>query len=155
MAAVAARAGLSRPAAYEYFASTADLLSAVVLEQMTAWRTEVMNALADVSDPRERIRRYVSISMALVTEGSHEIMALLSAETLPATTRRELGKVHGELAAPLAHTLAELGAADPYLATMLAQGAVEAAARSVRSDTDVECLVNQVAQFIIAGVTRN
>lgn len=153
MAAVAARAGLSRPAAYEYFDSTADLLSAVVLEQMAGWRTEVMTALADVSDPAERVRRYVAISMDLFTEGSHEIMALLSAETLPATTRRELGKVHGELAAPLAQTLDELGAADPYIATMLAQGAVEAAARSVRSGTDVSALVDEVSRFIIAGVS--
>lgn len=152
MAAVAARAGLSRPAAYEYFASTADLLSAVVLEQMTNWRTEITTALSSVSDPRDRIRRYVEISLDLVTEGSHDIMALLTAETLPASTRRELGKVHAELAAPLAQTLHELGASDSYLATMVAQGAVEAASRSVRPDTDLSVLVDFVTNFIVSGV---
>src|SRR5210317_1746714 len=71
MTAVAARAGLSRTAVYEYFASTEDLLAAVLGERMTAWTADVEGALAAAEDPRDKIATYVRVSLELIKDGSH------------------------------------------------------------------------------------
>ena len=85
MTAVAARAGLSRTAVYEYFASTQDLLAAVLGERMAAWTVEVDEALQNVDDPESKLTIYVQVSLGLITDGSHTLLALLSAEIAAVT----------------------------------------------------------------------
>jgi len=152
MTAVAARAGLSRTAVYEYFASTQDLLAAVLGERMAAWTVEVEQALADVDDPEAKLTIYVQVSLGLITDGSHTLLALLSAETLPADVRRQLTGVHATLAAPLSSAVAQLGVPDVDQATRYVQGVVEAAARRIEPGQDAQAEVAAVTAFAIAGV---
>lgn len=152
MSAVASRAGLSRTAVYEYFPSTADLLAAVLAEQMQEWIEQVAALLAPEQSPEAAIRAYVRISLSMIHDGSHEIMALLAAETLSAPTRRHLGELHAQLAAPLIAAFADMGAADPMQCAFFAQGVVEAAARRVTAtDREITELVNSTTEFIING----
>jgi Transcriptional regulator len=81
MTAVAARAGLSRPAVYEYFSSTQDLLSAVLSERMEVWTQEVDRALAQETSPEEKVLTYVRVSLELISDGSHGLLVLFSSET--------------------------------------------------------------------------
>lgn len=152
MTAVAARAGLSRTAVYEYFASTEDLLAAVLGERMTAWTADVEAALANARTPQEKIATYVRVSLELIKDGSHGLLVLLSAETLPAHVRRQLSDLHATLAAPLSSAVHELGVPDVDLATRYVQGVVEAAARRVQPGQDIYAETTAATQFVIAGL---
>lgn len=156
MSAVASRAGLSRTAVYEYFPSTADLLAAVLAEQMQAWIEQVAALLAPEHSPEAAIQAYVRISLSMIHDGSHEIMALLAAETLAAPTRRHLGELHAQLAAPLVNAFADMGAPDPTQCAYFAQGVVEAAARRVTvTESELTELVNSTTAFIVRGASPN
>lgn len=152
MTAVAARAGLSRTAVYEYFASTEDLLAAVLGERMSIWTVEVESALASAEDPQEKVATYVRVSLELIKDGSHGLLVLLSAETLPSHVRRQLGELHATLAAPLSSAVRELGVPDVDLATRYVQGVVEAAARRVEPGQDIFHETTAATAFVIAGL---
>ncbi len=152
MTAVAARAGLSRTAVYEYFASTEDLLAAVLGERMTAWTADVEGELASARTPQEKVTTYVRVSLELIKDGSHGLLVLLSAETLPTHVRRQLSELHATLAAPLNSAVAELGVPDVDLATRYVQGVVEAAARRVAPGQDIDRETATATSFAIAGL---
>lgn len=152
MTAVAARAGLSRTAVYEYFASTEDLLAAVLGERMTAWTTDVEGALTAARTPEEKVTTYVRVSLELIKDGSHGLLVLLSAETLPTHVRRQLSELHATLAAPLNSAVAELGVPDVDLATRYVQGVVEAAARRVAPGQDIDEETAAATSFVMAGL---
>lgn len=152
MTAVAARAGLSRTAVYEYFASTEDLLAAVLGERMTAWTADVERELSSALSPQDKIATYVRVSLELIKDGSHGLLVLLSAETLPAHVRRQLSELHATLAAPLSSAVGELGVPDVDLATRYVQGVVEAAARRVQPGQDIQSETLPATGFAIAGV---
>jgi AcrR family transcriptional regulator len=152
MTAVAARAGLSRTAVYEYFASTEDLLAAVLGERMTAWTADVERELSSALSPQDKIATYVRVSLELIKDGSHGLLVLLSAETLPAHVRRQLSELHATLAAPLSSAVGELGVPDVDLATRYVQGVVEAAARRVQPGQDIQSETLAATGFAIAGV---
>jgi AcrR family transcriptional regulator len=152
MTAVAASAGLSRTAVYEYFASTEDLLAAVLGERMTAWTTEVEGALATAENPQEKISTYVRVSLELIKDGSHGLLVMLSAETLPTHVRRQLSELHATLAAPLSSAVRDLGVPDVDLATRYVQGVVEAAARRIEPGQDIFAETTAATTFVIAGL---
>lgn len=152
MAAVASRAGLSRPAVYEYFTSTEDLLGAVLMERMVLWTHDVTDALERAESPEDKVRTYVEVSLRLISEGSHEMIAVLSAETLPASVRAQLGALHAALAAPLADAVRDLGGGEAELITRFVQGVVEAAARRVPPGGDPTHEIEVATRFIVAGV---
>lgn len=152
MTAVAARAGLSRTAVYEYFASTEDLLAAVLGERMTAWTAEVESALAAADSPQQKVATYVRVSLELIKDGSHGLLVLLSAETLPTHVRRQLSELHATLAAPLSSAVRELGVPDVDVATRYVQGVVEAAARRVEPGQDIYAETTAATVFVIGGL---
>ncbi len=152
MTAVAARAGLSRTAVYEYFASTEDLLAAVLGERMSIWTAEVEGALAAAVDPEDKVATYVRVSLELIKDGSHGLLVLLSAETLPSHVRRQLTDLHATLAAPLSSAVRDLGVPDVDLATRYVQGVVEAAARRIEPGQDIFRETTAATAFVIAGL---
>lgn len=152
MTAVAARAGLSRPAVYEYFSSTQDLLAAVLGERMEVWTSEVDQALAGQTSAEAKVRTYVRVSLELISDGSHGLLVLLSTESLPVHVRKALTDLHATLAAPLGSALSDLGVTDIDLGTRYVQGVVEAAARRIEPGQDATSEIEAATAFAFAGV---
>lgn len=152
MTAVAARSGLSRPAVYEYFASTQDLLAAVLSERMQVWTTEVGEALAEEMSAEDKVRTYVRVSLELISDGSHGLLVLLSTESLPNDVRKALTDLHATLAAPLGTALHDLGVQDIDRGTRYVQGVVEAAARRIEPGLDASTEIDAATAFAFAGV---
>ncbi len=153
MTAVAARAGLSRPAVYDYFASTTDLLAAVLSERMHAWSDDVDQALAGEATAEAKVRTYVRVSLELISDGSHGLMVLLSTESLPADVRKALTDLHVTLAAPLGSALRELGVQDVDRGTRYVQGVVQEAARRLETGKDASEEITAATAFALAGVS--
>ena len=152
MAAVATRAGLSRPAVYEYFKSTADLLAAVLLDEMRKWSGDVVDHLAAESTPETKISRYIEVSLGLIADGRHEIIAVMSETSLPQPVRQQINALHATLAAPLTQAVAALGISDTDQAVRLIQGVVEAAARRLVPGSNPESEVRASSAFVLAGL---
>jgi AcrR family transcriptional regulator len=152
MAAVAARTGLSRPAVYEYFPSTADLLAAVLLEHMETWTLQVHDAITQLPDPQDRIDEYVFRSLRFFREDNHQSLALTSEASLPPEVRQRLTDAHQSIISPLIEAITELGIHDALQAAQFIQGVIEAAARRLSSDIDDEAHAAQ--EFIRAGLAH-
>ncbi|GDX32126.1 hypothetical protein LBMAG15_10600 [Actinomycetes bacterium] len=152
MAGVATRAGLSRPAVYEYFDSTQDLLAAVLLDEMRRWSGDVVDHLAAESTPETKIARYVEVSLGLIADGRHEIIAVMSETSLPKLVRQQINELHATLAAPLTQAVAALGIADTDQAVRLIQGVVEAAARRLLPGSDPKSQVQASTAFVLGGL---
>lgn len=152
MSAVAARAGLSRPAVYEYFDSTEDLLAAVLLDEVRMWAGDVIDCLAAESTPEAKIACYLQVSLGLIADGRHAIIAVMTETSLPKPVRANIDALLVTLTAPLAQAVAAVGVTDTDLAVRLIQGVVEAAARRIAHGIDPQSEVATSSIFVLAGL---
>ena len=152
MAAVAKRAGLSRPAVYEYFSSSEALVGELLLEEMRAWSEEVCDAVARARTPRDKVRTYVRTTLDLVAAGRHRLGRASQGVDLPEEVRDHLVHLHHTLASPLTQALAAMGVDDPQRASQLLQGVVEAATRRVEAGAPVRAEARAAERFVLAGL---
>ena len=112
MTAVAARAGLSRTAVYEYFTSADELLAVVLSDQMVLWREALrqrLHAASFETGDLDTVRIYVEVAMGLVADGHHSLLVLLTMHTLAEDVLHRLSAAHAAVAAPLGEALAQIG----------------------------------------------
>lgn len=150
MAGVAARTGLSRPAIYEYYPSTAELLAAVLVHALESWMSALDQAMADRRDPHEAIAIFVRESLTFFQDSDHRALTLMSQATLPAAVYAQVRDQHRSIRTYLIDALLALGVQDAEQAAQFIQGVVESAARlpkvAHRDDADA------VLQFVNAGI---
>ena len=155
MTAVAARAGLSRTAVYEYFTSADELVAIVLSDQMLLWQ-EALRQRLDAAPPQtgdlDTVRIYVEVAMGLVAEGHHSLLVLLTMHTLAEDVRDRLSEAHAAVAAPVGDALAQIGIRDVDQATNYVHAAIEAAARRITPGQDARAEIAAVAAFTVAGV---
>lgn len=136
LAAVAARAGLARSSAYEYFRSSKDLLAALVQDVFPRWSTCVINAMNAAGTPGERVLAYVDANLRLVADGEHAVARALAAvapeQDLDANTRT----MHEQLSTPLIAALTDRGIPDPATTAEMINAVVYAASRLIESGAD-------------------
>lgn len=152
MAAVANRTGLSRPAIYEYFDSTSDLLAAILIDHMREWTQAVGDVITEISDPAVRVDEYVIRSIQYFHQDDHRAMAFISQSTLPTNVRERMITEHQTMIEPLITALRDLQIQDPSRAAQFVQGVVEAAARQMSVDPATE--TQAAVQFIRAGLAN-
>ena len=155
MTAVAARAGLSRTAVYEYFTSADELLAVVLSDQMVLWREALRQRLHVASfetGDLDTVRIYVEVAMGLVADGHHSLLVLLTMHTLAKDVRHRLSAAHAAVAAPVGAALAQIGIRDVDQATNYVHAAIEAAARRLTPGQDARAEIAAVATFTVAGV---
>lgn len=155
MTAVAARAGLSRTAVYEYFTSADELLAVVLSDQMVLWREALrqrLHAASFETGDLDTVRIYVEVAMGLVADGHHSLLVLLTMHTLAKDVRHRLSAAHAAVAAPVGEALAQIGIRDVDQATNYVHAAIEATARRLTPGQDARAEIAAVAAFTVAGV---
>ncbi|NKB91257.1 MAG: TetR family transcriptional regulator [Candidatus Nanopelagicales bacterium] len=155
MTAVAARAGLSRTAVYEYFTSTDELVAVVLSDQMVLWQEALrqrLHAAPPETGDLDTVRIYVEVAMGLVADGHHSLVVLLTMDTLTEDVRHRLSAAHAAVAAPVGKALAQIGIRDVDQATNYVHAAIEAAARRITPGQDARAEIAAVAAFTVAGV---
>ncbi len=155
MTAVAARAGLSRTAVYEYFTSTDELVAIVLSDQMVLWQEALrqrLHAAPPETGDLDTVRIYVEVAMGLVADGHHSLLVLLTMDTLTKDVRHRLSAAHAAVAAPVGKALAQIGIRDVDQATNYVHAAIEAAARRITPGQDARAEIAAVAVFTVAGV---
>lgn len=105
MSAVAQEAGLSRPAVYEYFTSTEDLLAAVISKEADAWSIELSASIDAAETPEAKIRAYVEA--AARKQRTPGVLEAVSEPLLP--TLHSIGVRDVEVAISLLHACTRVG----------------------------------------------
>lgn len=140
MSAAALSAGLSRPAAYEYFHSSIALLEALVDGQAEDWTSATETALSEATEIAEIIRVFVETSMQI-----------LSRDAPPdGPSNTQVSRFHEGPGSALARSLSDAHIPDPDLVARLVGGAIVAV---LRSQDCVEDRVSTVTAFLSAGMT--
>lgn len=153
VAAVAARAGLSRTSVYEYFASSADLAADLVIEELGSFAEELAELSAAGQSPLESIDLWIEGSLQYIADGRHLLAKAFNAIDIPRHRSAAIGIAHGALLAPLRKQLTALGISDVDFALTLLQNATDGASRRIDSGDDAETVIKSVRKFCIAGLT--
>ena len=112
VAAVAAKAGLSRSSIYEYFSSSADLVADLVIDELDHYSNRLAEAIKDATDPYEMISLWIEEGLRYVVDGRHMLVKSLNTVTPPEFRKEEIAIGHRNLLAPLRKALEETGIAD-------------------------------------------
>ena len=153
VAAVAARAGLSRTSVYEYFASSADLAADLIIEELKNFGDELASISAQGESAIESIDLWIEGSLQYIADGRHLLAKALNAIDLPRNRGAAIGAAHGVLLAPLKSKLAEMGISDINFALTLIQSTTDGASRRIESGDDAELVIKTTREFCIAGLT--
>ena len=156
-AAVGAAAGLARPSVYQYFASGADILAAVIEDAFPRANESLRAALGEAIGPAEAIDAYVRETLRLTAEGAHRPAAALATAQLPDECLARLRELHREQAAPLLDALQTLGVPELHLTAQLLGGVIEAAMRAIEHGaplnevTDLTLVVVRAAVGVVTN----
>lgn len=152
VAAVATRAGLSRTSVYEYFASSADLVADLVIDELNNFTKTLEEATNGEELPVQAIEKWIEASLQYIADGRHLLAKALNAIHLPSNRSAEIGHAHRALLAPLRGKLIEVGISEIDFALSMIQSVTDKASRSIESGDDAEKVISSTTNFCIAGL---
>lgn len=152
--AIAARAGLSRPALYVYFESREELFFALVEDIFPRWTEHITRSMADVDHPADRVRAFAVANLELVDEGAHAVSGALRTLTPSEQLSAHAREMHAQIQAPLVDAVRELGVEPPEpvaeLINTLVHGATQMLERGQRYEAVLAGLDELLLPFVDA-----
>jgi len=152
VAAVAQRAGLSRTSVYEYFASSADLVADLVIDELESFAHDLKLAVSDEVDPYKSIEIWISSSLIYIADGRHLLAKALNAVELPRDRSGDIGAAHRALLAPLTNCLQQIGVKDIPQCLALLQSITDVATKRIESGAEAESEITKTIAFCTAGI---
>jgi AcrR family transcriptional regulator len=149
---VAKRANLSRASIYEYFSSSADLITDLIVDEMEIYTERLNHAILGSSDPFEKIELWIKEALLYVADGRHMLVKSLSTVTTPEFRREEVAQGHRKLMATFINPLSEIGFENPAAAAALLQSIIDATSIRIDSGNSVETEIQQAITFALAGL---
>ena len=150
--AVAARAGISRTAVYEYYNSAADLIADVLVDELAMWIDHLESAVAGIEDPAVRLRTWIATALSYVADGRHSLVRAAGRSDLPPVRRAQVQDLHRRLAGSVYVALRELGADDPERTASYIWSVTEAATRHIEAGRDADEEIAAAIRFALAGI---
>jgi AcrR family transcriptional regulator len=152
VAAVAKKAGLARSSIYEYFASSADLIADLILEELDYYSNRLAVAIVDATDPFEKIEHWIAEGLRYVADGRHMLVKSLNTISTPEFRKEEIAMGHRKMIAPLRQALAETGIKDPAAAAAFLSSVTDAASIRIDAGNDAELEIQRASSFALAGL---
>lgn len=152
VAAVAAKAGLARSSIYEYFASSADLIADLVIEELDYYCMRLGEAIKDATDPFEKLELWIDEGLRYVQDGRHMLVKSLNTVATPDFRKEEIALGHRKLIAPLREALAATGIKDLASASAFISSVTDAASVRIEAGNDAELEIRNATTFAIAGL---
>jgi AcrR family transcriptional regulator len=152
MSSVARAAGISRSALYEYFSSSADLISDLILDELNSYRSRLASATSRSHIPLEQVSIWIDESLTYVVDGRHMLAKSLNSIAPPEFRREEIRAAHIALMLTLKNPLDALGIPMGSPAISLLQSAIEVATKRIESGKDPELEVQSAKAFVLAGL---
>jgi AcrR family transcriptional regulator len=147
-AAVGAAAGLARPSVYQYFASGADILAAVIEDSFPRSNASLRAALEGASTPVEVLDTYLRETLRQASEGAHRPAAALAAAQLPDECRARLT----EQAMPFMQALRDLDVPELFVTAQLLGGVVEAAMSAIEAGSSLDVVTERTLALVRAAL---
>ena len=152
VAAVAKKAGLARSSIYEYFASSADLIADLILEELDYYSNRLAAAIIVATDPFEKIEHWIAEGLRYVADGRHMLVKSLNTISTPEFRKEEIAMGHRKMIAPLRQALAETGIKDPAAAAAFLSSVTDAASIRIDAGNDAELEIQRASTFALAGL---
>lgn len=136
---VAARAGLARTSVYQYYPSRADLLSALIDEELPAWEAHLGTAMNQFQNPRERIWAWFTANLAMFTGGHHAMGTSLGEQKDDPVVDDHSELMHARLRTLLTTEITRLGVERPDVVAELLDAQLHAVGKLIaagRLDAD-------------------
>ena len=152
VAAVAAKAGLARSSIYEYFASSADLIADLVLEELDSYTRRLAETVVGTTEPFLRIELWITESLRYVADGRHMLIKSLNTINTPDERKEEILMGHRRMLAPLQQSLLETGIVNIRGASALLASVTDAAAIRIDAGYEAELEIQSAVKFALAGL---
>ena len=152
VAAVAKRAGISRSLVYEYFSSSADLITDLVLEELEYYKNRLTIAVEGVEDPYKYIEQWISEALQYVADGRHLLVKSLNTVAAPEFRKAEISQGHRNMMATIIGPLQKISIPDLGLAVTYLQSAIDAAAKRIDAGNEAAPEIRSAQRFAIAGL---
>ena len=152
VAAVAQRAGMSRTSVYEYFASSADLVADLIIEELNSFAKILETAVGQCTDPCNCVESWINAALRYIADGRHLLAKALNATALPQDRAAQIGAAHRGLLAPLKSGLARLGVKDISQALAYIQATTDVATKRIEAGHDAEAEIKSATTFCISGL---
>ncbi|WP_112491049.1 TetR/AcrR family transcriptional regulator [Streptomyces bacillaris] len=147
-AAVGARAGLARSSVYQYFDSSAALLSTITEEAFRRSNEALSQALAAAEGPLERVEAFFRQSLRLGADGAHRPAVALMNVGLPPACQQRLMELHLEQVEPFRAAVRELGVPEPALTADLIAGMLHTALAAVDNGTPLDTVTQRTLALV-------
>lgn len=152
MGALAEATGLSRPAIYQYFSSSAHVLGELVLNDMADLSNEVERIVGAIEAPTEQVRAWIHYCLAYLSTGEHQAIMAIGRSALPEEHLGVVKAMHGFFMAQLVRPLELLGVQDATSLCGMIYGAVSAAAGRIAEGGEFLTEARLLETFVDAGL---
>jgi len=152
VAAVAKRAGISRSLVYEYFSSSADLITDLVLEELHYYKERLTTAVYGVEDPYVYIELWIAEALQYVADGRHLLVKSLNSVAAPDFRKNEIAQGHRNMMATIINPLKMIEVEDLGLAISYLQSAIDVAAKRIDAGNEAAPEIQNAQLFAIAGL---
>jgi AcrR family transcriptional regulator len=150
--AIARQAGISRASVYEYFSSTADLITDLVVEEMESHYKALSDAISLSADPVVQLDFWIRTALEYSADGRHLLIKSFSTVTPPDFRRDEITLGHRKLMTTLANPLVAMGFSNPRQPAHYIQNIVDSATTIIDSGNEKELEIQNAIIFAQAGV---
>jgi AcrR family transcriptional regulator len=152
VSAVAKRAGLARSSIYEYFASSADLIADLVMEEMAYYNKRLLKAVDNVEDPFEYIKLWIEEALQYVVDGRHLLVKSLNTVTTPTYRKSDIAQGHRDLMGTIIKPLSEIGLPDVRLGLAHVQATIDVASVRIESGNEAALEIEYAQRYAISGL---
>ena len=153
MSAVAKAAGISRSSIYEYFSSSADLISDLVIDELRNYRNQLAASTSESTDPLEQVGMWVEEALRYVVDGRHILIKSLNSIAPPDFRSNEIRQGHRDLMQTICGPLSALGIPTNSSAVLLLQSAIDTAAKRIDAGNDPDAEVAFAKIYALAGIS--
>jgi AcrR family transcriptional regulator len=159
MTELARRAGLSRTSVYDYFASSSDVISQILIQELDNYAKLLSSAVADADSAQGRIRAWIEASLRYITDGDHLLAKGMGAISANPETVRIFRAKHQLLLAPLTAVFDELGIKEVHRALSFTQSVTDGAVKNIEritltegSSDDVQREIDLAVDLVLAAI---
>jgi len=150
--AVAERAGIARSSVYSYFASGADMIADILVDELITMAAHLKEATNPAQTEEEAIDLWMRAALQYVIEGRHAFVRAASNADLPPTRKAQVNGLHHAMAAPLLRALRHRGETEAMRLAQQVNAVVEVCVRRIEAGGDIEVEIAAAKEFIFAGL---
>ncbi len=148
MTELARRAGLSRTSVYDYFASSSDVISQILIQELDNYVDLLSSAVESADSAEGRIRAWIETSLRYVTNGDHLLAKGMGAISTNQDSVRIFRAKHQLLLAPLTKVFEQLGISDVNRALIFTQSVTDIAVKNIERLSSTESASEKVEREI-------